>query len=371
MASKKLKVGFIGCGRIATLHQLGYQNNPHAELFAICSTDKKELAARAKEWHVSNVYADYRQMLANPEIDIIEILTPHHTHFQIAADAAKAKKHISLQKVPVMTLKEYDDLARIVKQNHAKFRVFENFRFHHPVQRALEIIKTGKLGQVKTVNQRMWVSYKTSKEWNYPLKSLAWRIKENTNYSSPTLFDDGFHKHSLACLFLPEISSVRVWCQRAKLKGILSLDLPSIVIYETKQKDTYGTWNASVYPSLPLKSHYYSCDELIEITLERGIIIIYGCTGSMFDSANSGQPRGLDWMDAKGDWHKETFADADWKYSFINSTQNFIDHILSGAPASLDAAEARQVFKVTLAAVKSLKNNGFPIGTADKDVYTL
>ncbi len=364
MTKHQLNVGFIGCGRIATLHRLGYINNPNAKLTAICSRHKDEINRIARDWHIEHVYTDYHEMLSNTEIDMVEILTPHNAHFQIASAAAKAKKHISLQKVPVMTLKEYDELVKIVKQNNVKFRVFENFRFHKPYQRALELIESGKLGKVKTVNQRMWASYKTSKEWPYPLKSLAWRMKESANYSSPTLFDDGFHKHSIAQLFLPAISSVKVWCQKAKLKGLLQLDVPSVVIYETKHKDTFGTWNVSTYPSLPIRSHYYTCDELLEITLEHGLIFVYGCTGNMLK-------KGIDWMDEKGIWHNEIIPNSDWKYSFINSTQNFIDSILFNKKASLNEKEARDVLKITLATVKSFKTNGASISTVDNEIKTI
>jgi predicted dehydrogenase len=165
MATHPLNVGFIGCGRIATLHQLGYINNPHAKLTAICSTNKNELSNAAHNWGVDQIYTDYHQLLNNPEIDVVEILTPHNTHFQIATDTARARKHLSLQKVPVMTLNEYDELIKVVKQNQVKFRVFENFRFHKPYQRALELVNSKKMGKVKTINQRMWASLKTSKEW--------------------------------------------------------------------------------------------------------------------------------------------------------------------------------------------------------------
>jgi hypothetical protein len=184
---------------------------------------------------------------------------------------------------------------------------------------------------------------------------MAWRMREKSNYASPTLFDDGFHKHSLTHLFLPNINRVQVWCQKEKLKGLVQLDVPSIVIYGTTRADTYGTWNVSTYPDLPIKSHYYSCDELVEITLD-------SCTGNMFGS------RGIDWMDANGEWHNEIIPDSDWKYSFINSTQSFIDSILYNIKTSLDNKDAREVFKITLATVKSLKNNGISVSTSDDEL---
>jgi len=358
---QQLRVGFIGCGRIADLHRLGYINNPRAKITAVCIRDKAKLKKISHGWKIDKTYTDYKDLLNDPDIDLVEILTPHDSHFKIATDAARAGKHISLQKVPVMTLKEYDDLLKVVKQNKIKFRVFENFRFHKPYQRALELVSGGKMGKVKTVNQRMWVSYKMTKEWPISLKTMAWRMQEGVNYRSPTLFDDGFHKHSIAQMFLPPITGVRVWCNKAKFKGLVSLDVPSIVIYETNQKDTYGSWNVSTHPNLPIKSNYYSCDEFVEITLEKGIILIYGCTGDMFN-------RGVEWMDVKGEWHSEKIKNSDWKYSFISSTNNFIDTILLNKKASLDEQEARDVLKITLAIVKSFKKGGIRIGTNDREV---
>lgn len=370
MNTHQLRVGFIGCGRIATLHRLGYINNPRAKLTAICMRDTKALKAIARAWGITQTYTDYRKLLANPDIDVVEILTPHNTHFQIAVEAARAHKHISLQKVPTMTLHEYDELIVVVKKHKVKFRVFENFRFHAPYLRAMELIDSGKMGKVKTVTERMWASYKMSKEWAYPLKSMAWRMRNDANYASPTLFDDGFHKHSIAQMFLPPITSVRVWCQKAKFKGLIPLDVPSIVIYGTNRKDTYGSWNVSTYPELPVASHYYSCDELVEITLERGLIFIYGCTGSMFREGGS-RHLGIDWMDAKGVWHNEKIPNSDWKYSFIKSTNNFISAILDDEKASLDAKEGRDVLKIALAAVKSLRHDGASIRTSDEEVRAI
>lgn len=360
----QLRVGFIGCGRIATLHRLGYLHNKDATLVAVCTRNKQTLKIIQREWNIPDVYTDYHDLLSNKDIDVVEILTPHNTHFQIAIDAARAKKHISLQKVPVMMLGEYDNLMRVVKQQDVQFRVFENFRFHAPYERALKLVTSGRMGKVKTVNERMWVSYKTSKEWPYPLKSLAWRLREDANYRSPTLFDDGFHKHSIAQLFLPPITHVRVWCPKPKVKGLFKLDIPSTVMYETDHKDIYGSWHASLYPNLPIASHYYSCDEFLEITLERGIILVYGCTGNML-------PKRIDWMDEKGTWHREIIKHADWKYSFMKSTQNFIDAIHSHKKAHLTEKEARDILKITLATVKSFKHNGLRVSTADTGVHNI
>lgn len=364
---KQLRIGFIGCGRIAALHAQAYLTNPDALIYAVCSTSLKEAKTFAAKWRIPKVYKTYNELLADPDIDAVEILTPHQTHLKITIDSALANKHISLQKVPVMTLAEFDELNKIITEQKVKFRVFENFRYHKPYVKAFELVNSGKMGKVKTINQRMWASTQTSKEWNYPLKALAWRMTDEANYASPTIFDDGFHKHSIAQLFLPKIESVQVWNQKAKLNGIIPLDTPSLVIYQTQSKDTYGTWNVSLYPKLTIKSHYYSCDEFVEITLERGIILIYGCTGSMFAERASN----LDWLDEKGIWHYERVPNSDWKYSFIEATKEFTNAINGHSKLHLNFAEARQILKITLAAVKSLKMDGIKVSTLDQEVASI
>ena len=78
-----LRVGFIGAGRIADMHYEGYRNNPVARLHAVCDTAPGLLRRRASQWEVEKTYDDYRRLLDDPEIDAVEIITPHHLHKQM------------------------------------------------------------------------------------------------------------------------------------------------------------------------------------------------------------------------------------------------------------------------------------------------
>lgn len=59
---KPINVAFIGLGRIADLHYLGYKNNKQAKLFAICDISQKLVEQRAKQWHVTAFYTDYNDL---------------------------------------------------------------------------------------------------------------------------------------------------------------------------------------------------------------------------------------------------------------------------------------------------------------------
>ncbi|NQT04612.1 MAG: Gfo/Idh/MocA family oxidoreductase [Dehalococcoidia bacterium] len=81
----QLCVGLIGVGFIADLHYLGYKDNPRVKLHAVCDVDEALLQRRAREWGVEKVYTDYHKLLADPNVDAVEVLTRHHLHAEMAS----------------------------------------------------------------------------------------------------------------------------------------------------------------------------------------------------------------------------------------------------------------------------------------------
>jgi len=362
----KLKIGIVGLGRIFTLNVLGYINNPDAELYALCDRDKKSLKQASEEYGVKNTYTDYNEFLKDDNIDVVEVLTPHGAHEWMTVAAAEAGKHISLQKVPAMTLSSYDRMTRAVDKAKVKFRVFENFRFHPPYMRAKELSedKSAGIGKAQAVNIRMWSGVKSLSSWKVSiLKSWRWRYTERENYKMPTLFDDGYHKHSIIQWFLKDIKSVQAWQGKFKLFGLLPVDSPSVVIYKGKNNVDFGTWTCSMSPFLPVNSDFYGCEEAVEIHGKKGIAFIQGCTGNMFEGCTEGGPGspGVYWINKKGNWNSDTSMETNWKHSFINCTKHFVKAIKNDTEVSMDAKTARYVLQISLAMIKSIR-------TGNKDV---
>jgi predicted dehydrogenase len=363
-------VCLVGAGRIATLHTLGYENNPKACIAAVCDKNKKraENLANTLPGKVK-IYTGYNDVLKDPGIDMVEILTPHHVHEDYVIKAARAKKHVSCQKVPALTLSGFDRMMDVVKKADIQFRVYENFRFHPPYQKALEMVNCGMIGEVEVVNFRMWGSEKPLSGWKVPLRAWTWRISENANYASPTLFDDGYHKHSVISLFLKDkIKSVRAWSNRQRLSNGITWDTPGVIIYETKKKSRYGLWNVSLGTRFPIHSDYYGSDEFLEIQGTEGVIFVNGCTGKMFQhSAPTGPGKpGIYWMGRDGKWQEDTSMPCDWKHSFIHCTRHFIDAIHSDtASPELDPQTARRILQIDLAVMRSMRQDARPVNITD------
>ncbi len=397
-------MALVGTGNISLMHVLGYKNFPDAEIRALCDLNEGRATAFREEAKLPasvKIYTSSAECFRDETIDLVEILTPHKSHEALAVAVAEAGKHVSVQKPPAMSLSSYDKMVRAADKAGVKFRVYENFRYHPPYVKAFDLIRDGVIGKVQSVNIRMWMSVSAPGQYRnqkirFPLRTLLWKNKDDQNYKAPTLFDDGYHKQSLAQGFLGDITgnsrpitSVRTWTGAEKLFGVITLDSPAIVLYETAKHNCYGTWNVNTSRAIPFHSSYFACDEYLEITGSRGIIIAPGCTGNLFVGCECGGPGkpGVYWFskDEKekesalapgvGTWKADCSMETDWSHSFINCTQHFASLLARDQwfddkdPRPIRAEQGRQILAVSLAMIRSLRKDGERVRLKDvKDV---
>ncbi|HMF33610.1 MAG TPA: Gfo/Idh/MocA family oxidoreductase [Candidatus Lokiarchaeia archaeon] len=396
--SRKIGVGFVGTGNIAFLHTLGYKDCPDAEIVALCDLSKKRAASFREETGLPanvKIYKDIGELCRDDQVGMVEILTPHASHEALAVQAAEAGKHVSVQKPPAMTLSSYDRMVNAARKAGVRFRVYENFRYHPPYARAFELIRDGVIGQVAAVNVRMYMSVKSPGEYRgqklrFPLRTLLWKNKDSQNYKAPTLFDDGYHKHSIVQGFLGDVpgnteavTAVRVWCGWQRLLKAVKIDSPAVVVYETKKPDRYGTWNVNTVSNLPLHSNYFACDESLEITGSDGLIMAPGCTGNLFVGCDCGGPGkpGVYWFSKgkgeeppfpdSGTWKADCSMPTDWSQSFIDCTRHYAsvlaqdDWFDDKDPRPIRAEQGRQILQINLGVIRSLRTDGARARLAD------
>lgn len=162
---KKVVVGTIGAGYAAALHGNGYKKVSGVEvvLKTICDLNTQLANKIRDEFGYSHVEADFQAVLADPEIDVIDIVLPPFLHVPVAVEALKAGKHVICEKpltgyfgprgqenvgktVPKAEMykscvTEMDKLAKVIAQTDRKFMYAENFVYATPVQKAAEIIR--------------------------------------------------------------------------------------------------------------------------------------------------------------------------------------------------------------------------------------
>lgn len=333
---EKLNVGFVGCGRIADLHVPGYRDSSDARLYAICDTNPDILRQRQTQWNVEKTYARFEDMLADPKLDAVEILTPQPLHESQTIAAAKAGKHIALQKPMSVDLASCDRIAREVKRANVVFKVTENYVFYPPLVRARELIQEGAIGDPVTLR----IQFVSGPEggWDVPGEAWEWRMKEARAGRGPSTFDHGHHLWSTAWFLLGESERVSGWID--SLDGII--DCPSHFMWKYKEGTRYGSCQFVHCEHLRVPSKYYANDEWIEVFGTRGILKIRRCTGNLQDGPALLLYDGTGWKEIPG-------LDSDWGAGFVGATRDFVSAIRQGSTPMLNLEQARYIMKFALA----------------------
>ncbi len=344
----QLRVAFIGTGRISDLHARAYLDDERAELTAVCDSNIKLARLRGERWGVPShrIYAEYRELLALDDIDLVEILLPHHLHFQATLDAAAAGKHISVQKPMALSLAQADEMVAAARAAGVVLKVYENFIFYPPVQRAKALIDNGEIGDLLTIRIKS-NSGVSPTEWQVPASARAWRLNPEECGGGPLVFDDGHHKFALGWHFMGKAEEVHAWIGCTEIAPGEYLDAPAIVSWKFAD-NRYGSLEAVFSPELVLDTKHYAQDDRVEITGSKGVIWVTRGHGKMMD---------LPPVVMYKDRQTRSFSDmpVGWEHSFINSTRHFIDAYFAGEPPSLTGEEGREVLQFALAAQESAR----------------
>ncbi len=192
----KLQIGFIGCGRISDLHALGYRNHPDAEIAAVSDKDSRIAAKKGNEWGARKIYADYREILDDPDIDAVEILTPQKLHEPMVIEAAAAGKHILVQKPMTIDLDSADRMIQAARAGGKVYKVIENYMYYPPIRFAKQMLEAGEIGT--PINMRIKFISGSSGGWDVPAETWAWRMEENVAGRGMQTFDHGHHMWAIA-----------------------------------------------------------------------------------------------------------------------------------------------------------------------------
>lgn len=162
--SRQITIGAIGTGRISRIHDLpGLWKYDTARIMAVCDLDSNRMAdtaglvnaryakVSAKPYDGVLRYADYRELLANKDVDAVVISTPDHWHTRIAIDAVQAGKDVYLQKPASLTIAEGRTLSDAVHRSGRIFQIGSQQRSSRQFRYAAELVRNGRIGQLQRV----------------------------------------------------------------------------------------------------------------------------------------------------------------------------------------------------------------------------
>ena len=159
--NRKINIALIGTGRMGTVHTANLARLvPEANLCAVCDIRLEVAQKVAADNGITRVVKDYHELLADPTIEAVAIITSTDTHAQIIRDAAKAGKHIFCEKPLALDIDIIHQTLADVERAGVKLQVGFNRRFDKSFQRVREIVKSGELGRpciFKITNYDPWL----------------------------------------------------------------------------------------------------------------------------------------------------------------------------------------------------------------------
>jgi predicted dehydrogenase len=286
--------------------------------------------------------------LEDKEIDLVELLTPHHLHCPMTVQACQAGKHVSVQKPMALSASEADEMIAAAGKAGVTLRVYETFVNYAPAVRARAMIDAGEIGSVHSV--RMHISTGTGDTaWKVPLSAWLWRFNETQCGGGPLVFDHGYHLFSLGYYLGGPVEKVFAWIDQTPVReaaGIVKIDAPANIMFQYKATHCYGQLDIEYTPKMRIFSDYYADDDRIEVIGDKGIIFINRYTTKTVDL-----PPLMLFKDGKTT--PVAVEGVEWHDSFIATTWDGIEQLKVGGQPRLDGPTGKAVLQFTLAALQS------------------
>ena len=204
-------IGMIGYGGIGRVHGMAYRSLPFhyglpadaVRIGGVATTRAETAQAAAAELGCDFWTADYRDLLANPAIDAVDVCVPNHMHAAIVEAAAAAGKHIYCEKPLAMDVAEAQRMVEAAARAGVKTQMTFNFRYYPAVLRARQLVEEGFLGRIFSFRGRYYRS-----SYIDPNKPISWR-QQKAIAGGGTLFDIGSHILDMLYYVVGEFGAVQ------------------------------------------------------------------------------------------------------------------------------------------------------------------
>ncbi len=177
--SNRINVGLIGCGHQSQRDVPSFLTHDDMQMLAVCDVNRsgvgyyypdqvlgRETAQRWVNEHYAqemasgrfrgcDAYADFRELLARPDIDAVAVVVPDHWHALIAIAAMRAGKDVYCEKPLALTVHQGRQMVKAARKYERVFQTGAQFRSSPNVRRACELVRNGRLGEIRRV--RTWV----------------------------------------------------------------------------------------------------------------------------------------------------------------------------------------------------------------------
>ncbi|MDD4164951.1 MAG: Gfo/Idh/MocA family oxidoreductase [Eubacteriales bacterium] len=232
----KVKVAIIGCGTIANnAHIPAYMANPNVEIKYFCDILPEKAKQAVEKYNCGIAVTDYKEVIADPEVEAVSICTPNKMHSIIAIDCLKAGKNVLCEKPAARIYSEAKAMQDAQHETGKVLNIGVVNRFNPAVNKLREMIQRGDFGEI----YHIYISFRSQR--SIPGLGGAFTTKEIAG--GGVLIDWGVHYLDIVmyCMDDPLPKTVS-----AKAFSKLGVDMPNYVyegMWAENTKDLNGTYN--------------------------------------------------------------------------------------------------------------------------------
>ena len=148
------KVAMLGAGFIADIHLESFARFvPDAQITAIFSRTPEHAERVARHWSIPQWFTDADELIAKADCEVVDICLPNFLHHRVAVAAARAGKHVIIEKPLCVTLEEADDMIAVCREHGRKLMYAEELCFAPKYERVRHLVKEGAVGDIYMLKQ--------------------------------------------------------------------------------------------------------------------------------------------------------------------------------------------------------------------------
>lgn len=200
MGSKNAVI--IGCGNIGPVHAAAIAESENANLYGVCDVIEERAVRLAKQYDCLS-FTDMQTVLSDEKVDSVHICLPHYLHAEAAILAAKAGKHVVLEKPVALSVAEARGIRRAVEESGIRCCVILQNRLNPSVAAAKEWITGGSLGRM--LGLKAFLTWKRTAEY---YQAADWRGRKETE-GGGLLINQAVHLLDMLYFLGGEIEAVK------------------------------------------------------------------------------------------------------------------------------------------------------------------
>ena len=156
--ANKMKVGIIGTGWIAEKAAITLNGLKECEAYAVGSRSQDTADAFAKKWNIAHAYGSYRELTADPDVDLVYIGTPHSHHFDVTREALLAGKPCLVEKAFMANARQAEEILCLAKERGVFIAEAIWTRYQPAVKIVRDLIDIGRIGKPRLVTATLGYS---------------------------------------------------------------------------------------------------------------------------------------------------------------------------------------------------------------------